>query len=54
MAADDEGFCKVSDSVGCSIDSSKYPYWKVTNPTLSPVHLEGGPFSRDLPEVNNF
>lgn len=49
VAADDEGFCKVSDSVGCSIDSSKSPYWKVTNPTLSPVHLEDLPgFTRSV------
>ncbi|CAA6656479.1 unnamed protein product [Spirodela intermedia] len=41
-AAAEEGFCKVSPGDGCVTDSAKPLYWKVTNPTLAPAHLEGG------------
>jgi hypothetical protein len=38
-----EGFCSAEPSSDCS--QGPPLYWKVTNPTLSPVHLQGIPTS---------
>ena len=36
----DEGFCS-APSNSDSYSNSGHMYWKVTNPTLAPSHLEG-------------
>ncbi|KAF3448238.1 hypothetical protein FNV43_RR08951 [Rhamnella rubrinervis] len=46
VVAEDE-FCR--SSISDSISSSKHSYWKVTNPTLSPSHLQDLPgFTRSV------
>ena len=41
VAVSEEGICSMPRSVINSDSDSKPLYWKVTNPTLSPSHLQG-------------
>ena len=41
VAVSEEGICSMPPSIINSDSDSKPLYWKVTNPTLSPSHLQG-------------
>ncbi|KAJ4826547.1 hypothetical protein Tsubulata_039606 [Turnera subulata] len=49
FALADEGFCSMPSVVDTEADSNKPLYWKVTNPTLAPPHLQDLPgFTRSV------
>ncbi|XP_024030672.1 (S)-ureidoglycine aminohydrolase isoform X2 [Morus notabilis] len=49
LVVGEDGFCSAGSVISSSPSESNYLYWKVTNPTLSPSHLQDLPgFTRSV------
>lgn len=42
VSAGGDGFCSAPSVISSGLEPKRHMYYKVTNPTLSPSHLQGG------------